>query len=257
MQILRKLLRVGYRKLISFPGLLLHSSINFTFLTVLLSLSQHVGLLNTSLSLVIKFEWSFNPQHCLQFPSRYHFRCIFKFGFFGRAWSFIQSLYWRSVTSWSGTFDQITQIGFLSGNNITGIIPSSFAKLCNLQKLSLMHNGIIGETTEFVDGSSQCSNSCLESLVLADNGSLGGSIGNFSSQQELYLTGNKMSGVIPESMGKPSMLCTLDLLNNYWEYVFNWSTFSESLTINNSVLFCSVHNTVICFWCETWLDSSF
>ena len=109
----------------------------------------------------------------------------------------------------------------LSGNNITGIIPSSFAKLCNLQKLSLMHNGIIGETTEFVDGLSQCSNSCLESLVLADNGSLGGSIGNFSSLQELYLTGNKMSGVIPESMGKPSMLSTLDPLNNYWECVFN------------------------------------
>ncbi|XP_059436268.1 receptor-like protein EIX1 [Corylus avellana] len=102
----------------------------------------------------------------------------------------------------------------LAGNNLIGRIPNSFANLCNLQALYMYSNNINGEITEFVNGLSQCSNSSSED-------------GNLSSLQALALSYNQLNGTIPKSIGKLSMLVSLDLTENSWEGVLTKAHFQN------------------------------
>ncbi|XP_059438783.1 receptor-like protein EIX2 [Corylus avellana] len=127
--------------------------------------------------------------------------------------------------SWFDGFDQYNKSCLGGGNNLIGKIPNSFANLCNLQALQLRGNNINGGITEFVDGLSQCSNSSSEDGNLPSmqeidlsfnqlNGTIPESIGKLSMLVSLNLNDNQMSGTIPESIGKLSMLVSLNLAHN-------------------------------------------
>ncbi|XP_059436260.1 receptor-like protein EIX2 [Corylus avellana] len=105
-----------------------------------------------------------------------------------------------SIPQWLSHLTNLRSLN-LGGNNLIGKIPNSFANPCNLQALYLSGNKINGGITEFVDGLSQCSNSSSED-------------GNLPSMQEIDLSGNQLNGTIPESIGKLSMLVSLNLADN-------------------------------------------
>ncbi|XP_059436272.1 receptor-like protein EIX2 [Corylus avellana] len=143
-----------------------------------------------------------------------------------------------SIPQWLSHLTNLRSLN-LGGNNLIGKIPNSFANLCNLQALHLSVNNINGEITEFVDGLSQCSNSSSEDGNLPSmqeidlsgnqlNGTIPESIGKLSMLVSLNLDDNQMSGTIPESIGKLSMLVSLNLEGkNSWEGVLTESHFQN------------------------------
>ncbi|XP_059439562.1 receptor-like protein EIX2 [Corylus avellana] len=116
-------------------------------------------------------------------------------------------------------------------NNLIGKIPSSFSNLCNLQNLKLPFTTISGEITEFVDGLSQCSNSSLEHLVLSYSTLLGGnlpySFGGLKNLKTIEFIDCSFRGPIPDSIGKLSMLVSLQLSGNSWDGVLTEAHFQN------------------------------
>ncbi|KAL7258043.1 hypothetical protein ACSBR1_004212 [Camellia fascicularis] len=100
----------------------------------------------------------------------------------------------------------------LSGNNLTGSIPSSIGNLENLITLYLYDNQLSGSIPQEVGMLSS-----LVDLELSGNkltGSIPSSIGNLGSLTTLYLHDNHLSGNIPPEFGKLSSLQILDLAAN-------------------------------------------
>uniref|UniRef100_A0A0E0BX85 non-specific serine/threonine protein kinase n=1 Tax=Oryza meridionalis TaxID=40149 RepID=A0A0E0BX85_9ORYZ len=96
---------------------------------------------------------------------------------------------------------------YLTTNNFTGFVPPTLGKLQSLKQLYLGRNQLeadIMEGWEFITSLSNCSQ--LQGLVLAENsfgGQLPTSIANLSTTlQQLYLENNRISGSIPEGIGK-------------------------------------------------------
>uniref|UniRef100_A0A0D3EJN9 non-specific serine/threonine protein kinase n=1 Tax=Oryza barthii TaxID=65489 RepID=A0A0D3EJN9_9ORYZ len=96
---------------------------------------------------------------------------------------------------------------YLTTNNFTGFVPPTLGKLQSLKQLYLGRNQLeadIMEGWEFITSLSNCSQ--LQGLVLAENsfgGQLPTSIANLSTTlQQLYLENNRISGSIPEAIGK-------------------------------------------------------
>ncbi|XP_059436261.1 receptor-like protein EIX2 [Corylus avellana] len=137
-------------------------------------------------------------------------------------------------------------------NNLIGKIPNSFANLCNLQALYLSRNNINGGITEFVDGLSQCSNSSSEDGNLPSmqeidlsqnqlNGTIPESIGKLSMLVSLNLYDNQMSGTIPESIGKLSRLVSLGLSMNSWDGVLTEAHFLNLTRLKSLSLYMKVY----------------
>ncbi|KAK9096150.1 hypothetical protein Sjap_021647 [Stephania japonica] len=89
----------------------------------------------------------------------------------------------------------------LSGNQLTGTIPSSLSKLSQLEELDLGNNAFVGN---------------LSSIAWS----------NLSSLRMLDLSGNQLTGTIPSSLSKLSQLEELDLGNN--AFVGSLSSFAWS-----------------------------
>ncbi|XP_059436255.1 receptor-like protein EIX2 [Corylus avellana] len=128
-----------------------------------------------------------------------------------------------SIPQWLSHLTNLRSLN-LVGNNLIGKIPNSFANLCNLQALYLGWNNINGGITEFVDGLSQCSNSSSED-------------GNLPSMQEIDLSLNQLNGTIPESIGKLSMLVSLELSENSWEGVLTEAHFQNLTRLKSLSLY--------------------
>ncbi|KAL6126163.1 hypothetical protein ACLB2K_074214 [Fragaria x ananassa] len=93
-------------------------------------------------------------------------------------------------------------------NPLEGGIPTFIAQLCSLQHLSMSGCNLTGKLSESVPRWSTCPQNPIRSLYLSDN-NLAGSFPdftNFSSLESLDLSGNKLSGMVPDSIGKLSSL---------------------------------------------------
>ena len=104
----------------------------------------------------------------------------------------------------------------LSGNNLTGTIPTQIQRLQTIRNFHLSGNpGITGTIpTEVVEMSS------LDSLSLHDcnlTGNIPSELGLIEHLHELELGGNRLSGTIPSELFQLSRLRTLELHNNQLE----------------------------------------
>ncbi|KAL2966366.1 hypothetical protein AAZX31_16G112700 [Glycine max] len=91
---------------------------------------------------------------------------------------------------------------YLYGNKLQGEIPSFFGNMCALQSLDLSNNKLNGEISSFFQNSSWCNRYIFKSLDLSYNrltGMLPKSIGLLSELTDLYLAGNSLEGNVTES----------------------------------------------------------
>uniref|UniRef100_A0A0R0FER8 Uncharacterized protein n=1 Tax=Glycine max TaxID=3847 RepID=A0A0R0FER8_SOYBN len=106
----------------------------------------------------------------------------------------------------------------LSGNKLQGEIPSFFGNMCALQSLYLSNNKLKGEISSFFQNSSWCNRYIFKSLYLSYNrltGMLPKSIGLLSELEDLYLAGNSLEGDVTEShLSNFSKLQSLSLSEN-------------------------------------------
>ena len=121
----------------------------------------------------------------------------------------------RPIREWYGVSTdpdgRVSEL-FLSGNQLTGEIPTELGSLSNLETLSLGGNQLTGEIPTELGNFSN-----LETLDLGGNqltGEIPTELGNFSNLETLNLGGNQLTGEIPTELGSLSNLETLDLGGN-------------------------------------------
>ncbi|RDY00652.1 LRR receptor-like serine/threonine-protein kinase GSO1, partial [Mucuna pruriens] len=116
----------------------------------------------------------------------------------------------------------------LSDNKLQGKIPSFFGNMCTLQSLYLSNNKLKGEISDFIQNSSWCNRHIFHTLHLSYNritGVLPKSIGLLSELEFLFLTGNSLEGDVTElHLTNFSKLKTLHLSQNSLslKFVSNW-----------------------------------
>lgn len=116
----------------------------------------------------------------------------------------------------------------LGNNNFSGEIPSSLGKLPKLYYLNLEGNMLEArdrQSWEFFSALTNCS--LLSILSIAKNqlhATIPNSVGNFSTNlQKLILGGNKLSGIVPPSIGNLQSLIQLTLeMNNFSGRIDAW-----------------------------------
>ncbi|MFC1661301.1 putative Ig domain-containing protein, partial [Gemmatimonadota bacterium] len=100
----------------------------------------------------------------------------------------------------------------LSGNNLTGGMPSQLGNLTGLVSLDLSMNGLTGAVPSTLGGLSN-----LQDLRLYNNqlsGALPSQLGSLSSLVSLLAANNQFSGSIPSALGSLSNLVQLNLANS-------------------------------------------
>ncbi|XLS59817.1 hypothetical protein HN51_009572 [Arachis hypogaea] len=106
----------------------------------------------------------------------------------------------------------------LSDNNLQGEIPHFFGNICTLQSLVLSYNNLSGDFSRFIHNSSWCNRHTFHSLYLSYNrvtGVIPKSIGLLSELEVMSLEGNSLKGEITESHLKGfSKLIDLSLSHN-------------------------------------------
>uniref|UniRef100_UPI0005C9C710 probable leucine-rich repeat receptor-like protein kinase At1g35710 n=1 Tax=Fragaria vesca subsp. vesca TaxID=101020 RepID=UPI0005C9C710 len=118
----------------------------------------------------------------------------------------------------SNAFANMSSLAYLSlsDNSLEGEIPTSIAQLCSLQHLFMSGCNLTGQLSEFVQRWSACPQNPIRSLYLSNNDLVGSfpDFTNFSSLESLDLSGNKLSGMVPDSIGKLSSLTYLSVDEN-------------------------------------------
>ena len=122
-------------------------------------------------------------------------------------------------------------------------IPKSFGDICTLRELYLHSNNLNGQLIELMNNLSGCAKDSLEVLELSYN-QITGLLPNFaifSSLKEIYLSGNKLNGTLPKSIGNLYKLEVLRVSSNFLEGVISESLFSnlsklQSLSLYNNYL---------------------
>ncbi|XP_004954582.1 receptor-like protein kinase 5 [Setaria italica] len=102
---------------------------------------------------------------------------------------------------------------WMSGMNLTGVIPYALSALTELTVLALYENNLEGAIPAFVWKLQK-----LEFVYLYANSFMGAIGPEFTAvnMQQLDLSGNSLSGVIPETIGNMKNLTLLCLYNNYF-----------------------------------------
>uniref|UniRef100_A0A0R0FYR4 Uncharacterized protein n=1 Tax=Glycine max TaxID=3847 RepID=A0A0R0FYR4_SOYBN len=114
--------------------------------------------------------------------------------------------YWlfNSTTNLHNLFlyNNMLEVLHLSDNKLQGEIPSFFGNMCALQSLHLSNNKLNGEFSSFFRNSSWCNRHIFKELDLSYNrltGMLPKSIGLLSELEYLNLAGNSLEGDVTES----------------------------------------------------------
>jgi len=122
---------------------------------------------------------------------------------------------------------------YLGGNSLEGKIPKSIGNICTLQSFWANDNRLSGDISYFIvhNNYSNCIGnvSSLQELILTNN-QITGMLPNFSilsSLRALYLAGNKLFGEIPKTIGSITELKYLDLNSNAFEGVISESHFTN------------------------------
>ncbi|XP_039173414.1 probable LRR receptor-like serine/threonine-protein kinase At3g47570 [Eucalyptus grandis] len=100
----------------------------------------------------------------------------------------------------------------LSGNHISGVLPSGIGNLINLEILGMMANNISGNIPSEIGNLNK-----MKIMYLGQNdfsGQIPGSIGNLRMLIHLGLNINNLRGLIPLSLGNCQNLLLLDLSTN-------------------------------------------
>ena len=108
-------------------------------------------------------------------------------------------------------------------------IPKSFGDICTLCELYLSSNNFNGQLVELMNNLSGCAKDSLEVLDLSEN-HITGSLPNFSifpSLKNLYLSENKLNGILPKSIGNLYNLELLSISSNNLQGVISDSFFSN------------------------------
>ncbi|KAE8077784.1 hypothetical protein FH972_016313 [Carpinus fangiana] len=115
-----------------------------------------------------------------------------------------------------GSISRLTHLD-LSDNHLEGKIPRFLGNFCNMQHLNLHWNNLAGGVHEVLGNSSACISKNLEFLNLASNrlsGTLPDELGKYQKLSVLSLYNNMLSGLIPLSIGNLSSLRTLYVGSN-------------------------------------------
>jgi Leucine-rich repeat (LRR) protein len=124
----------------------------------------------------------------------------------------------------------------LSYNRLEGKIPRFLGNLCNLQHLDLSRNNLGGGLYDLLGNSSSCTTKNLEILKLIENrlsGTLPDQLGKHKKLSVLSLDSNMLSGPIPVSLGFLSNLEVLTMSSNFLEGFIFEEHFSNLTKLRN------------------------
>uniref|UniRef100_A0A7N2MTJ2 Leucine-rich repeat-containing N-terminal plant-type domain-containing protein n=2 Tax=Quercus lobata TaxID=97700 RepID=A0A7N2MTJ2_QUELO len=139
----------------------------------------------------------------------------------------------------------------LDGNEFEGGIPKSFSGMCNLKTLSLSSNNLSEQLLGIFHNLTGCANHSIEELYLDNNHIMGSfpDLTTFSSLRVLLLSHNRLSGTIPESLGKQSNLEILYIGDNLFKGVISEAHFSKLTKLK---LFQIYNNTLVVNFSSNW-----
>ncbi|XP_062015937.1 receptor-like protein EIX2 [Rosa rugosa] len=107
---------------------------------------------------------------------------------------------------------------YLGFNSIEGQLPKTIGRLCSLQLLDLSRNNHSGEFSEFIQGLFGCGGNSIRILLLSGNqltGRIPERIGSLSNLENFNVSMNSLTGVITEAhFSNLSKLLYLDLSSN-------------------------------------------
>ena len=145
------------------------------------------------------------------------------------------------VELWSECYsiDNTTELD-LSGNELSGEIPSEIGELVNLNYINLRFNELSGSIPNSI-----CGLTDLTTLSLSYNqlsGSIPDEIGNLIHLESLYLQNNELNGTIPSSLGELENLNNLGLFENQLEGTIP----EEMCTIYQNLDYLGIYSNNLC-----------
>ena len=115
---------------------------------------------------------------------------------------------WYGITCLNGSVTELR----LSGNSLSGSIPSELGRLTNLTTLDLAFNSLSGSIPSELGNLTNLTDLFLDINSLSGN--IPSELGNLTNLAYLYLNNNTLTGSIPSELGNLTNLIGLPLYNN-------------------------------------------